>query len=107
MCKKKFTGKHTNILERDLAAITTLEENSFKPNSNEKLIICLDCVAEHNLRQPRYRNNVNKRRANSNTQQKVAAEKRASNKEANRNVLRPESLTGILDSMDESDRNSA
>ena len=106
MCKKKFTGKHLNILERDLAAITTLEENNFKPNSNEKLIICLDCVAKHNLRQPRYRNNVKKRRANSNMQQRVAAENRAANKEANRNVLRPETLSGILDAMDEQDRNS-
>ena len=73
---------------------------------NEKLIICLDCVAKHNLRQPRYRNNVKKRRANSNTQQRVAAENRAANKEANRNVLRPETLSGILDAMDEQDRNS-
>lgn len=104
LCKCTFKGKHEHILEKDLAAIKSLENNTFKKKSNEKMIVCTKCKA--GIKQSRYILDVNKRRKNSNKQQKVAAESRADNKEANRNVMQKKTLHGILDAMDESDRNS-
>lgn len=104
LCKCTFSGKHEHILEKDLAAIKELGPNTFKKKSNEKMIVCPECKT--GIKQSRYILDVRKRRANSNQQQKAAAENRAANKEANRNVMKKSSLHGILDAMDESDRNS-